>query len=174
MGWGSGRPPQPPNPRSACEEPSTASSRGKAETSPLDCTIRPQLAPPIESGSSETMTNPKVPLMRPGRQPDIHAVTRTQTHRLAQPHGLSEEAMCRGEQLALGVTDTHLLGDSQPGQRGADTQTRTDGRTQAGDRSAQTHTDHRHTPRPGRHTATQGPTPAADRRGVVCFCSQAL
>lgn len=68
----------------ACKEPSTASSRGKAESSPLNCTICPQLAPPIEAGSSETVTNPKVPLMRPGRQPDIHAATRTQTHRLAQ------------------------------------------------------------------------------------------
>lgn len=121
----------PQIPHSACKEPNIASSRGKAETSPLNCTIRPQLSPPLEAGSSETMTNPKVPVIRPGRQPDIHAVTLTQTHK---PHGLSGEAMGSGKQLALGVTDTHLLGDSQPRQRGADTQTRTDGRTRAGDR----------------------------------------
>lgn len=85
-----------------------------------------------------------------------------QTRRLAQAtRSYREGHVQRRRTVARGVPDTHLLGDSQPGQHRADTRTQHGGG--AGDRERWRQAPHkpvptrRHTAGPGKHRHPHGP-----------------
>lgn len=159
VGWGSGRPSQPQNPPLCLERAQHRFFKRQSGDFTLELYNLPPAIFSHGGWSSETMTNPKVPVIRPGRQPDIHAVTLTQTHRGG--NGQREAAGTRSHRytpagrLTAQTVKTHSTDSAEQIHRHA--------RVETGSIQTRLTTG---TLRGQANPATQGPTLAAGHRGL--------